>query len=90
MNITSRISSLLDDLENKRRHLQFKVDGNGASFVDGQTASIEGTLWVMPGIHPDEAEELDSSTVSVVVRHEDGTETHHGALDTAPEDPAER
>ncbi len=90
MNITPRISLLLDDLESKERHLQFKADGNGASFVDGQTASIEGTLWVMPGIHSDEAEEPDSSTVSVVVRHEDGTETHHGALDTASDDPAER
>ncbi len=90
LNITPRISLLLDDLESKERHLQFKADGNGASFVDGQTASIEGTLWVMPGIHSDEAEEPDSSTVSVVVRHEDGTETHHGALDTASDDPAER
>ena len=89
LNITPRISSLLDELDTKKRHLEFKADGNGGSLIDGQKASIEGTLWVMPGIRADEAKERDSSTVSIVVRHEDGTETHHEPLDSTPRDAVE-
>lgn len=61
INIVGFIDEIRDDDESGERNLRFKMEGNGDSFIDGQSASVRGTTWVVPTIRAHEVNENEST-----------------------------